>query len=90
MLDKVKQYLKVDYDDDDTTLNLLIASAKKYVTSATGYTDVTEPRIQLLIMVLVKDWYDNGSYTTDRVSQSASYTIKSILRQLRLECDDND
>lgn len=90
MLDKVKQYLKIDYDDDDTTLNLLIDSAKKYVTSATGYTDVTEPRIQLLIMVLVKDWYDNSSYTTDRVSQSASYTIKSILRQLRLECDDND
>lgn len=32
----VKQHLGVDYDDDDTEINLLVAGGKKYVTNAKG------------------------------------------------------
>lgn len=86
----VKQYAKIDFDDDDGIItDVLIPSAKQYVTSATSITDYeTDPRVRLLICVLVKDWYDNRYYTCDKNSQSAQYTIRSIIYQLSLEGSD--
>ena len=87
ILEEVKRYGRIDFDDDDRMIkNTLIPSAKAYVTSATGITDYeTDPRVRLLICVLVKDWYDNRYYTCDKNSQSAQYTIRSIVYQLSLE-----
>ena len=87
LLQEVKQYDRIDFDDDDGMIeNTLIPSAQAYVTSATGITDYeTDPRVRLLICVLVKDWYDNRYYTCDKNSQSAQYTIRSIVYQLSLE-----
>lgn len=90
LLQEVKQYDRIDFDDDDGMIkDTLIPSAKAYVTSATGITDYeTDPRVRLLICVLVKDWYDNRYYTCDKNSQSAQYTIRSIVYQLSLEGSD--
>ena len=90
ILEEVKRYGRIDFDDDDRMIkNTLIPSAKAYVTSATGITDYeTDPRVRLLICVLVKDWYDNRYYTCDKNSQSAQYTIRSIVYQLSLEGSD--
>ena len=87
LLEEVKRYGRIDFDDDDGMIeNTLIPSAQAYVTSATGITDYeTDPRVRLLICVLVKDWYDNRYYTCDKKSQSAQYTIRSIVYQLSLE-----
>lgn len=87
LLEEVKRYGRIDFDDDDGMIkNILIPSAQAYVTSATGITDYeTDPRVRLLICVLVKDWYDNRYYTCDKNSQSAQYTIRSIVYQLSLE-----
>lgn len=87
LLEEVKQYGRIDFNDDDGMVkNILIPSAQAYVTSATGITDYeTDPRVRLLICVLVKDWYDNRYYTCDKNSQSAQYTIRSIVYQLSLE-----
>lgn len=87
MIDKVKKYLKVDYEDDDEIIEMLISAAKKYVTNATGRQDYKEPRMTLLIMVLVKDWYDNRYFVADKVSQRATYTVNTMVHQLRLEGD---
>lgn len=90
LLEEVKRYGRIDDDDDDGMIkDTLIPSAKAYVTSATGITDYeTDPRVRLLICVLVKDWYDNRYYTCDKNSQSAQYTIRSIVYQLSLEGSD--
>ena len=90
LLEEVKRYGRIDFDDDDGMIeNTLIPSAQAYVTSATGITDYeTDPRVRLLICVLVKDWYDNRYYTCDKNSQSAQYTIRSIVYQLSLEGSD--
>lgn len=90
ILEEVKRYGRIDFDDDDEMIkDTLIPSAKAYVTSATGITDYeTDPRVRLLICVLVKDWYDNRYYTCDKNSQSAQYTIRSIVYQLSLEGSD--
>jgi uncharacterized phage protein (predicted DNA packaging) len=87
LLEEVKRYCRIDFDDDDGMIkNILIPSAQAYVTSATGITDYeTDPRVRLLICVLVKDWYDNRYYTCDKNRQSAQYTIRSIVYQLSLE-----
>ena len=90
LLEEVKRYGRIDFDDDDGMIKkILIPSAQAYVTSATGITDYeTDPRVRLLICVLVKDWYDNRYYTCDKNSQSAQYTIRSIVYQLSLEGSD--
>lgn len=81
----VKQYLKVDFDDDDEIIRLLISTAESYAQGATGRLDFNEPRMKLLIITLVKDWYDNRYFAGEKVSQSAQYTVKSIIHQLTLE-----
>ena len=84
----VKKYIKVDFEDDDEIIKLLISTAEKYAFGATGRLDYDEPRMTLLIMTLVKDWYDNRYFAGEKISESAQYTIKSIIHQLSLEeCD---
>ena len=74
LLEEVKRYGRIDFDDDDGMIeNTLIPSAQAYVTSATGITDYeTDPRVRLLICVLVKDWYEYGLLCI-------SYRLKEVI-----------
>ncbi|MDE6833190.1 MAG: head-tail connector protein [Ruminococcus sp.] len=95
-LDLIKEYLKIDFDDDDRILEMLLDSARRYVRDAVGYQpDESDERVKLLLLVLISDWYEHRKYmeisNTKSISQKVRYTIHSIVLQLQYsEAESNE
>lgn len=88
-LDEIKNFCKVDFDDDDNLLTLIEASAEQYLINAGGnittLTDADKNLAKLYILVLVNDWYNNRNLLADnKISEKVRYTLQSILLQLQL------
>lgn len=81
----VKGFLKVDFDDDDEYIKLLINVATEYVTASIGYCDTSIARVKLLMLVIITELYENRQFTVDKASQKVQYTIRSLITQLQLE-----
>lgn len=70
-LDTIKQYLRIDGNDDDMILNMLLDSAIQYCTSYMGctredlekYDDVT-----VVVLALISDSYEVRQFTTSTVT----------------------
>ena len=65
----VKLYLKVDFDDDDLLIQLIIDGAKSYLKSYTGLDDAmldTKEDLTLGVLALVTDMYENRSFTIEQ------------------------
>ncbi len=86
-LQQVKQFLRVDFDDDDSYIILLIDVAKEYIIDAVGKYDETSARYKLLLLNIVSTLYENREYTIDKTNEKVAYTLKSIILQLQLEGD---
>lgn len=87
-LDTIKEYLKIDFDDDDRLLETLLGAARKYLFDAVGYNpDESDERVKLLLLVLISDWYEHREYmetsNTQTISQKVRYTVRSIVLQLQ-------
>lgn len=92
-IEQIKNFIKVDYADDDDLLNMIETSAEQYLKNA-GI-DVTTldagnlNLAKLYILVLVNDWYNNRALMADsKVSDKVRYTLQSILLQLQLSGSD--
>lgn len=70
-LDVIKKYLRVDGNDDDILLNMLLASSIQYCTSYMGctkedldkYADVT-----IVVLALIADSYEVRQFTTSTIT----------------------
>lgn len=70
-LDIIKQYLRVDGNDDDLLLEMLLASSIQYCTSYMGcanedlekYDDVT-----IVVLALIADSYEVRQFTTSTIT----------------------
>jgi uncharacterized phage protein (predicted DNA packaging) len=81
-LEEAKNWLRVDFSDDDATIQRLINAAEKYLKNATGKTfDSSNELAQLFCFVLIADWYENRELV-GRVSDQVRPIIQSILTQL--------
>ena len=87
-LSYVKTFLKVDFDDDNEYISLLIDVAREYVIDAIGRCDESIARVKLLMLVIITEMYENRSFTVDTANQKAQYTIRSIINQLQNGDDD--
>jgi len=88
----MKSYLKVDYNDDDNEITLMMNVAREYITDAIGECDETIARVQLLMRVIVGELYEKRSMTFDMNStnQKVQYVIRSIINQLSFGDDDSE
>ena len=91
-LAEMKSYLKVDFDDDDNFITLLMDVAREYIVDAIGECDETIARVQLLMRVIVGELYEKRSMTFDMNStnEKVQYVIRSIINQLSFGDDDNE
>lgn len=79
----VKDFLKIEYDDDDPVLDILISAAEIYLYNATGIQfDSTNNMAKLFCLILVSDWYDNRDFV-GKVSEKLRYTVESMITQLK-------
>lgn len=95
-LQEVKEYLKIDYDDEDILLSDLITTAENYLYNATGKHFTSDNQLaKLYCRVLINDWFKDRGLTmtaskTLNASEKVRYTLKSIMLQLQYcEGDDN-
>lgn len=84
-LEYIKNFLKVDFDDDDQTITLLSETAEKYIEAATGKCDYSDPRVKLLALVIITELYEKRSFSVENAGEKAQYTIRSIISQLQAE-----
>ncbi|WP_133016916.1 head-tail connector protein [Clostridium cuniculi] len=84
-LKDAKNFLKVDYDDEDSIIEDLIISAEMYLKNATGKEFTNENKLAVLYCkVLITDWYNNRELMHQKnESDKVRYTLQSILLQLK-------
>lgn len=83
----VKGYLRIDFDDDDEYIKLLIEVAKEYIDDAVGEYNEENARHNLILLNIISSLYENRSFTNKNQSEKVSYSIKNMLMQLQLEGD---
>lgn len=82
----VKSYLRVDYNDDDELIRMMMEAAHQYIESAVGKFDETNAKARLLFMAVVQDLYDNRVLTvTEAQRRRMSYAFSAIILQLQYE-----
>lgn len=84
-LQELKDFARIDHDDDDALVTSLGTAAKEYVETATGKTfaDPMPERAKLAIKALTVHWYDHREpVVVGQVSQVPAH-IKSLIHQLR-------
>lgn len=88
-LEEAKAWLKVDYEDEDSEIELLIDSAEAYLKNATGREfDNTNSLARLYCRVLINDWYENrGLMQASKTSEKVRFTLQSIMFQLQYSLD---
>lgn len=79
----VKDFLKVDFEDDDSYILLLIDVAKEYITDSLGFYDNTRQKQKYLLLTLIQDMYNNRSYTV-KEDEKTRLIIRSIVLQEQL------
>lgn len=79
----IKQYLKVDFDDDDVLITTMQNASETYLTNAGVVCSYENPLYELAVLLLVTNWYENrNTVIIGSVSRSIEYSLKHILAQL--------
>ena len=87
-LEEVKNFIHVDFNDDDTKIEIMKDAAIEYIEDALGSYNDKRAKQKLLVGTLVQDMYDKNSFTVDDKNESVKYIVKSIILQEQLEGDD--
>ncbi len=82
-IDVLKQYLRIDYDDDDEFLYNLLSVAENYLSNAiTNYELVSKnnAEIDLLKSAIVQELYDNRE--NEKEQRKFGFLIQNMITQL--------
>lgn len=84
-LDDAKAFLKVDYNDEDLTIESLIMASEMYLKNATGKEFTNKNQLAVLYCkVLINEWFSNRELMEGKaVSEKVRFTLQSILLQLQ-------
>lgn len=88
MLERIKEYIGIDFDDDDQLLQMMEQTAYSYLDGAIGKGhDRNDPRAQMLLLQVVADLYNSrGTGELDgKVSSGTRRMVDNFMLQLRLE-----
>lgn len=86
-LSELKEYLRIDGDEEDGLLRRLEKAAREYIASAVGAYDETDPTAEQLLGVMVQDMYDHRQLMQSDVQEKKrmQYTYGSLLLQLQMK-----
>lgn len=79
-LKEIKQYLRVDYTDDDSLIEMMLDAVVEEMTELIPTFDPNKPtnRQKLLICAYVKELYDQRGNTTTS-PEKIRYVVQSLL-----------
>ncbi|NFF69377.1 phage gp6-like head-tail connector protein [Clostridium sporogenes] len=93
-LAETKEFLRLDYDDEDNFLQLCIQNAEEYIRDAIDDFDNKiqierfQRKAKLLAMMLIQDMFDNRELMT-KDSEKYKYIAKSLIMQMNLNSYEN-
>ncbi len=92
MLDFTKQYLRIDFDEDDSLLYALEEMAEDFIFNTTGVKENIGDFYNLTVACLVKHFYDNRDFavSTGAVPQVMPLHLQSMLAQLQRQKEGED
>ena len=85
-LDKVKNYLKVDYNDDDAIIETYIIAIEKFLKTLCEKDEFEEDKQELAeiyMLAMLSELYNSRNLTVDKAEQRVRTIMQSILNQLR-------
>ena len=85
-LDKVKNYLKVDYTDDDVIIETYIIATEKFLKTLCEKDEFEEDKQELAeiyMLAMINELYNSRNLTVDKAEQRVRTIMQSILNQLR-------
>jgi uncharacterized phage protein (predicted DNA packaging) len=84
-LNEAKEFLKIDYIDEDNFLESTIIAAETYLQNATGKVfDNSNELAKLAVKLLVSNWYSNREIDSlNKNASKLSFSLDCILTQLR-------
>ena len=85
-LDKVKNYLKVDFDDDDIIIETYIIATEKFLKKLCEKNEFEEDKQELAeiyMLAMINELYNSRNLTVDKAEQRVRTIMQSILNQLR-------
>ena len=88
-LEFVKEYIRVDSDDDDNYIKFLLKVAEKYVIGEIGECNQSDERVQMLMLGIIATMYEKRALTFDK-KDGLQYTFNTIIMQLQMERGTND
>lgn len=84
-LQEVKEYLKIDFDDDDNLINSLIKAADLYLKDAIHKNyDKSDERAKMLSLMVIDDMYNNSGLT-EKVQGTTRRLVSDFSLQLKLK-----
>ena len=91
-IDFVKNYLKVDFTEDDELIKMLIEISKSYIETEIGkqLTDFEElpKQIELAMLLLISYWYEERTAMSvvknKTLSTEVKYGVSSILNPFKI------
>lgn len=91
-LSELKEYLRIDGDDEDGLLRRLEKAAREYIASAVGVYDETDPTAEQLLGVMVQDMYDHRQLMQSDAQEKKrmQYTYGSLLLQLQMKYESRE
>lgn len=78
----VKDYIRVDNEDENTLIETFLKSSKSYVKNYTGLSDVQmdeKEDLTTAVLILCADMYDNRTATEVNTKTKVSFVLDSIL-----------
>ena len=86
-LDEIKQYLRIDGDDDDAIVIRCALSSYRYIEDSVGEFDPDQPTAVMLLYAIAQDLYDNRELmqSEQQVKKRQEYTYQSIILQLKMK-----
>ena len=85
-LDKVKNYLRVDYADDDAIIETYIIATEKFLKKLCEKNEFKEDKQELAeiyMLAMINELYNSRNLTVDKAEQRVRTIMQSILNQLR-------
>ena len=85
-LDKVKNYLKVDYNDDDAIIETYIIATEKFLKTLCEKNEFEEDKQELAeiyMLAMINELYYSRNLTVDKAEQRVRTIMQSVLNQLR-------
>ena len=86
-LEDIKNYLRIDGDEEDGLLRTMIDAGKEFIRSAVGEYDDTDSTAQVLLAAVAQNMYDNRELmqSEQQVKKRIEYTFQSMILQLRMK-----